>query len=110
MDNKKLSIGINIVLVLGLVSSIAGAVYFRSKYLELKNFTPKEVITEVVKEVKVESPDKDAEIADLKKQLADAKQQTPNAEKQPAPKPQPQQNDRRRGRSNFSLAKMHEAD
>ena len=67
MKTKHLSPGINIIFGIAFIAALITTGYYRSQYLAIKDQPPKEVI----KKVEVESPEKDAEIADLKKQLAD---------------------------------------
>ena len=67
---KNFSISVHVVLGVALIAAISAVGYYRSKYLEIKDQTPK-VITKTV-ESKV-SAEKDTEITYLKNQLAELK-------------------------------------
>lgn len=92
MCNKHLSVGINIIFGIAFIAALITAGYYRSQYQEIKDLPPKEVI----KEVKVESPEKDAQIAELTKHLEEMGKKGTAVAAKPA-QTKPQQDDRRRG-------------
>ena len=110
MNKKNLSIGIQVFWGIALISSISAAGYFRSKYLAIKDQAPK-VVTKTVVEP-ADTSAKDAEIAELKKQIEnlEAKAANPKQEAVAQGKPADTQPRDRGDRQRFSLVELKEKD